>query len=164
MRLFLLITFTFLSFAQESINHTVYLVRHAEKELNQGSDPNLTPSGEKRAKALVSQLSSAKISTIFSSNYKRTQQTAAPLAKELKLDVKSYNPMKATAVLEFLQSAKSPQNILLVGHSNTLGKSIADLGGPPIAAIADSDYSNLFILTIIVDGKEKHVSLTQLHL
>lgn len=143
---------------------TVYLVRHAEKELNQGKDPNLTKAGEKRAKALVSQLKSVPISAIFSSNYKRTQQTAAPLAEDRKLSVKSYNPFTSKEIAAHIKAAQGAEHILVVGHSNTLEKTISALGGAKIAPISDSDYTNFFILTLTTVNGKTAVSLSQLHL
>ena len=61
---------------------TVFVVRHAEK--GPGSpDPSLTEAGHARALALVQTLRDQKIGAIFSSEFKRTQETAAPLGQAL---------------------------------------------------------------------------------
>lgn len=65
---------------------TVYIVRHAEKDMADGNvkDPRLTPEGLKRSFDLSTKLESEEISAIFSTNYIRTIQTAEPISKRLK--------------------------------------------------------------------------------
>ena len=61
----------------------VYLFRHAEKQKIKGEkNPELTKEGFIRAEALAESLSSIQNGIIFSSEYKRTQQTINPLAKK----------------------------------------------------------------------------------
>ena len=48
-------------------------------------DPPLSPAGEQRADKLASMLAASNIKFIYTSEFKRTRQTAAPLAKKLSL-------------------------------------------------------------------------------
>ena len=61
---------------------TIYLVRHAEKITDnpQEQDPGLTAAGLKRANDLKQFLQDVPIDAFFSTPYKRTQLTLAPLA------------------------------------------------------------------------------------
>ncbi|MFC5271491.1 histidine phosphatase family protein [Adhaeribacter terreus] len=68
----------------------VYLVRHAEKSTNHPDDPDLNAAGKARAEALKEILLNKDISAIYSTNYKRTKQTAEPLAKARNLAVQQY--------------------------------------------------------------------------
>ncbi len=75
--------------------HTVFLVRHAERadsspgtSPTMAADPDLSAAGRARADHLAEALKDAKITAIFATEFKRTQQTAAPLAKALGLTVK----------------------------------------------------------------------------
>ena len=70
--------------------HTVFLVRHAERaDTTPGAarrwptDPDLSDAGRARAESLAAALKDAKITAIYTTEFKRTQQTAAPLAKAL---------------------------------------------------------------------------------
>src|SRR3954447_19431400 len=58
---------------------TVLIVRHAEKMANAGTDPDISPEGVARAKALAAVCEHAGVEAAYVTQYKRTRQTAAPL-------------------------------------------------------------------------------------
>ncbi len=125
---------------------TIYLVRHAEKQA--GEKPSLTAIGEFRAQNIAKTLAFIGISRIFSTDYKRTQETAAPLAKFLNLPIESYDPRKLE---EFASQLKLLEgSILVVGHSNTTPKLTALLSHKEIQAINENEYDNLY--QVILDG------------
>ena len=83
--------------------HTIVLVRHAERAdagtpAPAGADPELSPAGRTRAATLARVLADAKITAIFTTELKRTQQTAEPLAQVLGLSVTTV-PSGQTAAL-----------------------------------------------------------------
>ena len=132
------------SSSQAKINKSVYLVRHAEKQSNVGKDPALTERGKIRANNVAAMLKNKNITEIYSTDYQRTQQTAAPLAKLLNLKVKSYDPR---ALKEFADKIKTEnKNILIVGHSNTTPMLSFLLGGEAKGEIDDSEYTRLYQL------------------
>ena len=91
---------------------SIYLVRHAEKQADGTANPSLTKQGLQRANNLAQQLKDKNIVAVYSTSYNRTQQTAAPLAKLLGLDVQTYDPRK---LLEFAETVlRSDQTILIV--------------------------------------------------
>ena len=59
----------------------VFIVRHAEKASTGGNDPDLSVEGQKRADALAQILKDSKITSVFVTEFKRTQETAAPTAR-----------------------------------------------------------------------------------
>src|SRR3990172_10886646 len=61
---------------------TVFVVRHAEKG-PESPDPALTPAGQERARALARVLADASVLAVFVTEFKRTQETAEPLAAAL---------------------------------------------------------------------------------
>src|SRR6267154_5258496 len=75
--LFILI---FVSVPIVSAQPVVVIVRHAEKATNGGNDPDLSSAGRARAEALARILKDSGITAIFTSEFKRTQETAAPTA------------------------------------------------------------------------------------
>src|SRR4030095_12239590 len=70
----------FVSVSIASAQPVVVIVRHAEKATNGGSDPDLSSTGLARADALARILKDSGITAIFTSEFKRTQETAAPIA------------------------------------------------------------------------------------
>src|SRR5882762_5377478 len=94
-RLFLLFAFllSLSSFSQKPIT-TIILVRHAEKGDDGTKDPELTDAGKQRAESLAKLLSKAKVDAIYSTAFKRTQNTVTPLAQQKGLTIETYNPSK----------------------------------------------------------------------
>src|SRR4029450_5445359 len=59
----------------------VFIVRHAEKASTGGNDPDLSLQGQKRADTLAHILKDSQITSVFVTEFKRTQETAAPTAR-----------------------------------------------------------------------------------
>lgn len=131
---------------------TVILVRHAEKEAQPADNPPLSAIGWQRVDALVEAVRHAGITTIYSTPYARTLETARGVARVIDVPVVE-TPILNRNVPAYGDSVAARVRrdggvILVVGHSNTLGAVIKALGGPDIGEIADADYDNLFVLTI----------------
>ena len=62
---------------------TILLLRHAERSEYESRDGVLSEAGEARARALARLLQDAGVTAIYTSQLKRTIQTAEPLAKAL---------------------------------------------------------------------------------
>jgi 2,3-bisphosphoglycerate-dependent phosphoglycerate mutase len=125
---------------------TIFIVRHAEKAASAGNDPDLSEAGRTRAEALAKMLKDASISAIYATELKRTQQTAAPLAKMLHLDP-TIVPAKDSAAL-IAKVRGSTGNALVVGHGNTIPDLIKGFGIATPINIAENDYDNLFVLML----------------
>jgi phosphohistidine phosphatase SixA len=130
---------------------TVFLVRHAEREdATQGSapamkaDPSLSAAGRARAASLADMLEDAAITAIFVTEFKRTQETAAPLAKALGIVPVTVGSEDAATLVARL--SKITGNVLVVGHSNTVPDLIKALGVTSAVTIGDNDYDNLFVV------------------
>ena len=125
----------------------IFLVRHAERADSGGvteKDPSLSGTGRARAQALASTLRDAKISTIFATEFRRTQETAKPLAEQLGLQPRIV-PAKETK--ELTAAIKSCDgNILIIGHSNTLPEMMRVLGIADPPTLGEHDYDNLFVI------------------
>jgi broad specificity phosphatase PhoE len=80
-RLASILPILFLLAAAADAAPVVFVVRHAEKTTGGGNDPELSPAGHKRADALARILQDSQITAIFVTEFKRTQETAAPTAK-----------------------------------------------------------------------------------
>jgi phosphohistidine phosphatase SixA len=123
----------------------VYLVRHAEKA-DTGKDPELNDLGKERAEDLSRFLKDAGITNIWTTDYKRTRETVAPLAARTRVKVEVYDPSKLG---EFATKLKSiPGRHLVVGHSNTTPGLVQALGGDPGPPMPDSEYDRFYIVTL----------------
>jgi phosphohistidine phosphatase SixA len=129
----------------------ILLVRHAEKSAEPANDPLLTPAGTERAQALAAALGDAGVTAIITTELRRTRDTAEPLAEKLRLKpeviaVRSSEVGKHVQAVAAAVRRHAGGVVLVVGHSNTVPKIIAALGGPRLPDICDSVYDNLFVL------------------
>lgn len=129
----------------------VFVVRHAERadagsagESMMKDDPDLSARGLTRARSLAGMLRDARIRAIYTSEMKRTQQTAAPLAVAMGAGITRIAAEDVTALVEKVKSEAG--NVLIIGHSNTIPKILAALGVQGTIEIGDNEYDNLFIV------------------
>ena len=130
----------FIATAQKT---TVWIVRHAEKDtafVNR-QDPDLTATGQQRAKDLAAFLQNETIIKVYSSNTKRTKQTA----KHVKVPLEMYNPNNLTGLLDLITKNANGKSVLIVGHSNTVLETIEAFGAKrPVTLLSDDDYDYIF--------------------
>lgn len=131
---------------------TVFVVRHAERadtatggNAMMASDPELSAAGRARAESLAAMLKDAGITAIFTTQYKRTRQTAEPLASALGLEVIVVNARELDGLPGRIKAL--PGNVLVVGHSNTVPVTLTALGIGEAPAIAETEFDSLFIVT-----------------
>jgi len=130
-------------------NTTVYyLIRHAEKDRStKEKDPELTHVGLKRAENWAHVFKDVPFDKVYSTDYKRTQQTALRTAKSKGLEVLSYGT--ENLFNEEFKAQTEKQTVLIVGHSNTTPAFVnAIIGKQEQSQIEDSDNGKLFIVTI----------------
>jgi phosphohistidine phosphatase SixA len=133
----------------------VYLVRHAEKS-DAGRDPQLSDAGRQRALLLANMLRDAGITRIYSTDFIRTRDTAAPLASHLDLEIGIYDRQEMNAFISSLNQAGARS--LVIGHSNTTTELVELLGGVSGGKIDEaSEYDRLYILTIRNPGEVETV-------
>lgn len=124
---------------------TYYFVRHAEKELDK-ADPPLSDAGYARADALAARLKDVDFDVIYSTNLRRTRDTAAPLVEAQNVPLTFYD---AGEMIDFADALMAHTgNILVVGHSNTtpvIVNMIGGEGGLPI--VEATEYDRLYVVT-----------------
>jgi broad specificity phosphatase PhoE len=136
----------------------IFLVRHAERAATSGRvppDTGLSAEGKTRADHLGQQLKDAGITAIFITEYKRTQQTAAPLAHSLGIQPEIISAGDLRSLMAKIKNETG--NVLVVGHSNTLPQIINALGVHARVVISEGDYDNLFI--VVPDRKPELIHL-----
>ncbi|MGJ8685190.1 MAG: SixA phosphatase family protein [Nonlabens sp.] len=135
---------------------TFYFIRHAEKRSDQGSDPELTEQGKKRAEAWVNYFFLKNVDHIISSDYKRTRETAAPLAAAHDMDVEIYD-VRNTKAMDLLKKYRG-KTVVLFGHSNTINGYTNELQNDSVYnALDDNDYDHYFYARVSESGKSSGV-------
>jgi broad specificity phosphatase PhoE len=137
--------------APTAAQQTIFLIRHAERAdtvkgapATMAPDPDLSEAGRARAASLATVLKDANITAIYTTKYKRTQQTAAPLAKARGVSPTIVKGDDNDALIKDLRAQKG--NVLVVGHSNTVPGIIKSLGVSASIEIGDEEFDNLFVV------------------
>ena len=129
----------------------VVMVRHADKAAQPAADPPLTELGTARAQALAQMLRNSNVGAVLHTPTVRTRDTAMPTARQFGLtpEVLPLGPaaVHAQVVAEAVRK-HAGKTILVVGHSNTVMKYIAALGGPTRPDLCDHQYDGIYTLVI----------------
>lgn len=138
---------------------TVILVRHAEKAIDNTDDPDLKAEGFERANRLAALFKNTPIDAVYATQYKRTKNTVAPLAQQKGLEVQIYQTVNFATINAFIEK-HSGGTIVIGGHSNTTPQ-IANLltGKEEFKTFPDSEYDNIFILSVVDTGKVAKVTV-----
>jgi broad specificity phosphatase PhoE len=146
--------------------HAIILVRHAEKALdaNEASVP-LSEAGRARAARLAQMLAVSGVTAIYATDTERARQTAEPLARASKLEIRTYSPRDAAGklapqlLLDRLKKDDPSGIVLVVGHQNTVPDLLAALGYGEKIDIGDKQFDDLFIVVPKATGPPAVVRL-----
>ena len=127
---------------------TIILVRHAEKADATSQDPELSAEGRQRAERLEQAIKKYKPGAIYSTDYKRTRDTVAPMAARRKLQVQTYDARKPAELIDAIMKSKT-KRFLIAGHSNTV-PGLANLLGKKevFKNLDESEYGVIWIVRI----------------
>jgi 2,3-bisphosphoglycerate-dependent phosphoglycerate mutase len=124
----------------------IFIVRHAEKATTGGKDPDLSVQGKRRAEALANILKDSQITAVFVTEFKRTQETGAPIARAAHVSP-TVIPANDTGILvEKLRTLNG--NALVVGHGNTIPELLKTLGIATPVNIPEDDYAEIFAVVL----------------
>ena len=139
---------------------TVILVRHGEKKIEpENPDVDLSPEGVARAQEIARIFGEAGVNALYATQYKRTQQTVKPLSDRIGVPITLLNSNQTDELVNQIYTAHRGQTVLIAGHSNTVPRIVSALSNETFADIPDSQYDNLFIVTIYRFGKAKVTKL-----
>jgi broad specificity phosphatase PhoE len=134
--------------ARASAQKLIFLVRHAERAdagATPQTDPPLSSTGQARAQKLAAMLADAGITSIVTTEFVRTQQTAEPLATKLRVTPETVARENPTDVVASLKISHGNEIVLVVGHAETL-PAILKAYGKADVTIGDSEYDSFFII------------------
>ena len=160
---FLFITFVLLGMQNAALAQyedeifSIYLVRHAEKEVEakDPGDPGLSYCGELRAQALVTILADVSLENIYSTPFERTLKTASPIAESKQLEIEIYDPSRLKEFSKLLLDTQ--QDALVVGHSNTTSVLAGLLAGVSEEAFDEGIYDRLY--QVVISGERARINL-----
>jgi broad specificity phosphatase PhoE len=151
-------------FFESQATTTLILVRHADTDqtmaMAQGGDPPLNERGRARAELLANFLQDidviAGVDAIYASEALRTQQTAAPLAQRLELEVAIADHYDYEGFTEAVLRDHKGDIILVVTHSDAIAPLVEEVhGSKNVPQIAPDEYDNVYIVSIPWFGKVK---------
>jgi broad specificity phosphatase PhoE len=151
---FFLLMLTLASPIVWAVDTMIVVVRHAEKANDDAKDPNLSEQGMARANKLAAALKDTEIKAIYATQYKRTQQTAQPVASldGLQVQVREANSQNGknyvADLVADIKKKHSGETVLIVGHSNTVPEIVKYLTGKDIAPIAENEYDRIYVITL----------------
>jgi phosphohistidine phosphatase SixA len=146
--------------------HSIVLVRHAEKELDDSPDPEISPKGRERALRLALLLSRSGATRLVATEFKRTQQTLEPLAERLGKPVEVRPAARTNDLVRELRDAPPGSTTVLATHANVLPAIVRELGGVSLRGLAkdgtleDDDYSRVAVLSIGCNTQASIVELS----
>ncbi len=146
------------SLAAQDAPLTVFVVRHAEKG-PENPDPSLTDVGRRRAEALARTLTDARVTALFASEFKRTQETLAPLAKATGLTTTVVSAGKMDDLIGLLRALPEGSRAVVASHSNLVQVIVERLSGQQVPALTDLDYDRLVVVTVQGNGRGHAVVL-----
>jgi broad specificity phosphatase PhoE len=138
--------------ATNSIGTTVILIRHADRTSSEtDQDPPLNDKGKARAQTLVHVLGTAGIKLIYHSRFRRSKETAEPLAAHLGIAKKQLDD--PPEIQHDILTTHAGKAVLVIGHSNTVPALINLLSGVGLPNMDDREFDNLFIVTVLSPGQ-----------
>jgi broad specificity phosphatase PhoE len=145
-RLLFILSILLLLAASADAAPVIFIVRHAEKASTGDKDPDLSPEGQKRADVLAEILKDSQIRSVFVTEFKRTQQTAAPTARMAHVSPTVMSANDFGTLVEKLRALNG--NALVVGHGNTIPELLKALGIATPVSIPEDDYTEIFAVLV----------------
>jgi len=144
--------------AAQALPVTVFVVRHAEKG-PEVPDPSLSEAGQHRAAELARALTDARITALYTTEFKRTQETLAPLAAAKSLTPTRLLARDVDGLVAAIQALPAGSQAVVATHSNLIHLLVARLTGVVIPELTDLDYDRLVVVSVSGKGKGSAVVL-----
>jgi 2,3-bisphosphoglycerate-dependent phosphoglycerate mutase len=129
----------------------IILVRHAEKaelETDGNPDPELSEAGKQRAERFKQVVGRYRPGAVYSTDYRRTRETAEPIAGKRKKQVQIYDPRQPKELIDRILGSDIKRHVI-VGHSNTVpGLANLILGKEIFRNLEESEYSVIWLIRL----------------
>lgn len=143
---------------------TIFFVMHAEVEVsdNLDCDSPLSERGIARAQSLADYMEHVDVddgpNAIYATQCRRTQQTVAPLAQRVGLEVQIADPYDVVGFMKHVLSEHRQQIVLIVTDADIIPPLIEELHGKKgigQEGIADVRTNDVFTVTVATYGRVK---------
>ena len=148
------------SLSPVNAQRAILLLRHAERVEYASPDGVLSEAGEARARVLARLLQDAGVTAIYTSDRKRTQQTAEPLSKALGIaptTVPFQSQVEAT--LSLIREREKSGIVVIVSHSDIVPAFLKALGHPGQITIGPQEHDDIFVIVPAPGGPPTVVRL-----
>ena len=144
-----------ISSAQDKL---IIIVRHAEKAAVAPSepDPDLSREGRDRALRFMKVAKRYRPGEVYSTAYKRTRQTAEPIAAARAKEIQIYDAAKQAELVDKILKSRT-KRFVVVGHSNTV-PFLANLFAKKeiFRQLLDTEYG-VFYVVRVSNGKVRKI-------
>jgi 2,3-bisphosphoglycerate-dependent phosphoglycerate mutase len=163
---FLTISLTLAWIFESQSTTTVIFVRYADVNVDTGdnANPGLNPAGQIRAEELVRVVGDidviASVDAIFATQFRKTQETAEPLAKSLQMPVQVIDAENVRGLTDLILQEYKGKIVLVITNRKALPQLIQRFhGSKNLPEIEDDEFDNLYIVSIPWYGKVKTLRL-----
>jgi len=138
---------------------TVFVVRHADRGPEE-PDALLTPRGLRQADELAALLADAGIKHIYTTEFTRTKQTAAPTAKAASVEPAVVAQADFAGLIARIRSTlRDGEATLVVGHRSSVPEIVQALSGRAIPPLVYNEFTRVVAVTLFPDGRSSVVTL-----
>lgn len=142
------------TFGDAGAEPAYFVMRHLDTPAGE-RDPDLLPEGRRAAEALARWFGNRPPAAIYVTDYRRSRQTAAPLAARFGLTPVVYDPADTPGLVARVRGAGG--RVLIVGHSNTVPEIVAQLGGARPAPLTHGDFGDVW--RVAPDGATRRLRI-----
>jgi phosphohistidine phosphatase SixA len=132
----------------------VLVLRHAERAGEPGPDPALSEAGAARARQLVAATRATRVAAVYATQFRRTRETAEPLAQTAGVAV-TQRPIHAANAARYaedlareIRTQHAGRTVAVIGHSNTVPALVAALAGGAPPALGEGEYGDVFVVIL----------------
>jgi broad specificity phosphatase PhoE len=130
----------------------VVVVRHAEKASEAGADPPLSAAGLERAARLATLFAGAPggqgIDAVFVTQWRRTDETARPLATRTGIPVIALPDTDLGALERRILEEYRGRRVLVIGHADTVPELVRRLGRVAAAPPGEGEYGTAYVVAL----------------
>ena len=142
---------------------TILLVRHAERQdappapgecpppglgIQTSTGTSITDAGRERAAVLAHVAGEAGVAAIYVTDICRSQTTAKPLADRANVPVVQLGAADVQGLIDHIRTNQRGRTVLVSSHTDRIPQIVSALGASPVPTVADTDYDNLWVITV----------------